>query len=72
MLRNQNHEYCERCGNRFDTYDAHVEIEHTNQSAHHPPGGHTFNYHLCVLCAEDYEAWLDRGNPNLTEEVVFH
>lgn len=70
MRGNQNHEYCERCGNRFDTYDPHIALEHTNQSAHHPPGGHTFRYHLCVRCAEDYEAWLDRGNPTPNDSVV--
>lgn len=71
MKRNQNHECCERCSNRFDTYDYHIEIEHTNQSSLHPPDGNTFNYHLCVLCANDYEAWLDRGKPDLSGEVVF-
>lgn len=61
MKRNQNHEYCERCGNRFDTYGSHVELEQTNQSAHHPPNGTIFSYYLCFTCAEDYEQWLEQG-----------
>lgn len=68
MLHPRECGYCERCGYRYETRDLPVKFEQTNLPISNRYFSDTANYFLCSFCTEDFEEWLDRGNPLFIEK----